>query len=538
MDIHDWCRQSGLSPSTATVLRHEGFLTAEDLRYVTDDDVTVTFQKRRRVPLQQCVALREALRDFRQGHTRRRQPGGMTLAAWCQRHGLDAETTRMLEKQGFDSADDMNYVTAHDVRSTFQEEGTLLLQQCIALRKALGSDDEPAAGNDDDSDIRATGGKYGGRLMTINDPVKKSSRPCAAPRTRTTHAYYAATDSDRHPRLSATGDRSQLRDITSPDVLNDNVQPLGRGARSPHARNGCEGVELRMAVVGSEGSGKSWTVRTLLGHQGDTTVGQQCDTILQGETASGTLHRGLFCGRRVQILDTSGWLGTDRCQQHHPDTAAIISRHLQRLRPGPHAVLYTVDASCRYTKEQSLCLRQLEAILDPGRLPGRLLYDHLIVVFTHGDSVLQREKTGTRTGSRRMMEDLIRTAPPELRQVLDRCQGRYVLLDNTGSGRRRNNPSLPDQQQNSLDDLLEMVLDVASRDPAQPCLPVPEGPEAAEEMARRLSQIEEALVLESCAPFAHAGGQNQQQQEDSKPVGKRSKKSRAGTRERSRALQS
>ncbi|KAL8624030.1 hypothetical protein ACOMHN_041620 [Nucella lapillus] len=431
MDIEDWCQQNGLWTDTSRQLHHEGFATAEDLRDVTQDDVRVTFQKRGKLPLQQCVALREALTDFHQGKARRRHRKGITIAEWSERHDLDAETTKVLEKEGFTTDDDMKYVTAYDVNTTFQKKGVLPLQQCIALRRALEGASTAGHQNEDSSKIT---------------------------------------------RVSGTDDiRGQ--DITScrPSASHNKTQYSGQRVNDPQAHQ--RGVKYRMVVAGTEGSGKTRTVQSILSQQDDTIQdlqgGQRVEEFIE-DISLGTL--------------SSGWLGTSR---EPPETAAVINTDLHHLSPGPHAVLYTIDVSSRYTAEQGIIYRRLQAIFSHSLQP------YLILVFTHGDSLCGKG-----------IQDLLRTAPTELKQVLNECQGRYVLFDNKNL------------QRDQAHDLLDLLQKVRAQNLPTPCLSVAvDGAEAAEEIGKRLLEVEEDLMehtsfVQTC---------RQQQKESGKRM-KRSKK--------------
>ena len=67
----------------------------------------------------------------------------------------------------------------------------------------------------------------------------------------------------------------------------------------------------------------------------------------------------------------------------------------------------------RYTEEQSRAFERIKAVL------GHKVTEHMIVIFTHSDSV---EKTPRET--------LMKDVPEELKKVLRECDDRYVMFDN------------------------------------------------------------------------------------------------------------
>ena len=168
--------------------------------------------------------------------------------------------------------------------------------------------------------------------------------------------------------------------------------------------------------------------------------------------------------RPFQILDTSGW--SDHAQAED-DMADKMAADVGRLEPGPHAVLYVVDASDRYTQEDRSFYTRLQAVLT-DRLP-----DHLVVVFTHGDSL---EKGGKR------IEDLIGAAPEALLEVLQRCENRYVVFNNTA----------PQEGQTTL--LMDVVHSLVVHNRSHPYLPLGKGRQLVNGISRRLAEVEQAAM--------------------------------------------
>ena len=67
----------------------------------------------------------------------------------------------------------------------------------------------------------------------------------------------------------------------------------------------------------------------------------------------------------------------------------------------------------RYTEEESRAFERIKAVL------GHKVTEHMIVIFTHSDSVEENNR-----------DTLIKDAPEELKKVLRECAYRYVMFDN------------------------------------------------------------------------------------------------------------
>ena len=110
-----------------------------------------------------------------------------------------------------------------------------------------------------------------------------------------------------------------------------------------------------------------------------------------------------------QIMDSPGLFDTGK---PHEEVSALLMQALACMHPGPDAVLYVMKIG-RYTEEEHGVYTRLKALLDEN------VTSYIIVLFTHGDAL--RGKS---------MDEMLKKAPPKLREVLHDCDGRFVVMDN------------------------------------------------------------------------------------------------------------
>ena len=111
-------------------------------------------------------------------------------------------------------------------------------------------------------------------------------------------------------------------------------------------------------------------------------------------------------------MDTPGLFDS---AQPYEDTAAEVVRCLTDLDPGPHAVLYVVSISQKYTKEDFRTYSRLKNLL------GQDITGRMIIILTHGDELEDGEVT---------VEEYIENVPTEFHTVLAECHQRYVVFNN------------------------------------------------------------------------------------------------------------
>lgn len=158
-------------------------------------------------------------------------------------------------------------------------------------------------------------------------------------------------------------------------------------------------------LLGRTGSGKSETANTLLGR-----------TAFKAQRAfsSVTTECKSESNEKVVVIDTPGLSDT----QEDPTTICAQVAEFVRSsgNPAVHAILIVVSATERFTQDLTAGVRLMEAALGEGCLKSVGT-----VVFTRGGE-LERDGIGA--------VSLISGGPPGLRELVDRCGGRVVLVEN------------------------------------------------------------------------------------------------------------
>ncbi|KAJ3600682.1 hypothetical protein NHX12_031660 [Muraenolepis orangiensis] len=123
-------------------------------------------------------------------------------------------------------------------------------------------------------------------------------------------------------------------------------------------------------------------------------------------------------GGKSASASTPSWAGVTSCPSfgdtHLSQEQVIteVSRCVVLTAPGPHAFLLVVPLG-RYTEEDNMAVTQMAAVF--GEVALR---NHTVVLFTRGDDLEEP------------MEEYLANAPASFKALIDRCGGRYHVLNN------------------------------------------------------------------------------------------------------------
>nr|XP_017210941.2 GTPase IMAP family member 8 [Danio rerio] len=160
--------------------------------------------------------------------------------------------------------------------------------------------------------------------------------------------------------------------------------------------------DLRIILLGGRNSGKSLVGNAILNQE---------EFILHERTTC-LKRKAKNQGRTVTVVDTPGWW----CDFSAQDTPELVKREIKHSvslsRPGPHVFLLVVKTDSKFMEKRK------RAVEEHLQLLGQTVWSHTMVVFTKGKNV-----------GNRSFEDHVRASGKRLQWLLEKCNGRFHILD-------------------------------------------------------------------------------------------------------------
>ncbi len=155
--------------------------------------------------------------------------------------------------------------------------------------------------------------------------------------------------------------------------------------------------------MGYRAAGKSSAGNTILGREEfDVKRSAQC-----------VRRHGEVADRHITVIEAPGWWSNYTVEKSPELLKQEIVRSVSQCPPGPHAVLLIIRVDIRFNEDERKALQEHLDLL------SERVWSHTIVLFTHGDSLLDTS-----------IAQHIESERQDLQWLLDKCGNRYHVLNN------------------------------------------------------------------------------------------------------------
>ncbi|XP_016359845.1 GTPase IMAP family member 8 [Sinocyclocheilus anshuiensis] len=160
---------------------------------------------------------------------------------------------------------------------------------------------------------------------------------------------------------------------------------------------------LRAVLIGRQHCGKTSVINTIL---------ETSETEAEGDEH--VKREGFIDGRRVSLVETSGWWKTFNLNDLSNISKQQLVRRISMISPGPHAALIVIRADSAFTDPDGRFLEEYVELL------GLNVWTHTLVIFTRGDLIKHED-----------IEQRIREEGSALKQLIEKCELKYHILNNS-----------------------------------------------------------------------------------------------------------